>query len=265
MTNYQFSENGHTAEAFGTKLTSDIAETMNQAYKRQMEMSTQFYNRIFDMPVLKDNIAPGENFWGLRVWQNNMSMAKHSLDTYTNWAKQMGVYSVTSSQQKTEVFSKDLIEKFIENYERQIQEIKEFNNLFIDSLAQTSHVAYEHTSRIIQNFKKSTENNLDLFMHTVKGLLLPDQNIFLQVTKEIDAITKLNFEIWADLVEIMGHTYRADAAAAGHAKNEQAEKKRSEKAEKSEIKPEHDEFKFNKHAVTPNHRVKSRVHAIRKK
>ncbi|MFY9308398.1 MAG: hypothetical protein WAQ28_05030 [Bacteroidia bacterium] len=264
MGNYQFSENGHTAEAFGTKLAKDITETMNQAYKRQMEMSAQFYNRIFDMPVLKDNSLQDENFWGLRVWQNNMSMAKHSLDTYTNWAKQMGMYSFSPAKKKPEVFSKDLIEKFIDNYERQIQEIKEFNALFIDSLTNSSHITFEHTSRIIENFKKSTENNLDLFMHTVKGLLQPaNQNIFTEITKEIDAITKLNFEIWADLVEIMGRTYRADAAAAHSELKEQP--KASEMVEKKIAKPVYKEYKANKHNVTASPRVKSRVHAIRKK
>lgn len=262
MKNYSFPEHTHTVNNAAATLSNEIMTTMNQAYKRQMEMSIQFYNRIFDLPVIdENNIAKDDNFWGLRVWQNNMHKAKHSLDRCTNLAKQMA----EAKNKQGSVLSKELLKMFVENYERQIQEIKEYNNQFIDSLEYTSHVAYEHTSRVIKNFRKSTENNLDLFMHTVNGMFNSgEQNIAVQIVKEIDSLTKLNFEIWADLVEIVGNPGRAGLKTPEQIEKEHAHKQNREKDKDVGKRPEYHDFKANKRKGHVD-RTKPRLYASRKK
>lgn len=264
MKNYFQSENIFIAGQGTTRWTNDVTETINQAYKKQMEMSGQFYNRIFDIPVLKDSATWTENFWGLKVWTDYMNTAKRNLDIYTDWAKKTGNRAVNLIEEPV-FLSDELLEKYIEKYEHQIREIKDFNNLFIDTLANTPNKSIPGQSRIISNFKKSTEDNLDLFMNTVKAVLKPgNENVLTDINKQIHAITKLNYEIWADMVALITDKTSAISGDTQKDHDEKIVEELVKTAKQHQAKPENHKFKSKKYNTHVN-RVKPRVRVTHKK
>lgn len=264
MKNYFQSENIFIAGREASRWANDVTETINQAYKKQMEMSAQFYNRIFDIPVSKDSATWGENFWGLKVWTDYMNMAKRNLDIYTDWAKKTSGVAVNSIDEPV-FLSEELLEKYIEKYEHQIREIKDFNNLFIDTLANSPNKSVPGQSRIISNFKKSTEDNLDLFMNTVKAVLKPgSENVLADINKQLHAITKLNYEIWADMVALITDNTSDKNNEAQKDHDEKAVEELVKTAKQHQAKPEYHEFKSKKYNSRVN-RVKPRVRVTHKK
>ncbi len=252
MKNY-FSPETEQKEQQKTRWADDIIETMNQAYKRQLEMTTGFYNRMIGTSFTRGKTTTGESPLGMRIWENNVNMIEQYMNMYSDWYRQMPGLAANSfyDQKNWKTFYEKITEDSIANYERQIQWIKEFNNYFIDTLENNSRGTGLETHRVIRNFRKNTDDSFDLYMNTVKALLKPgDKELLAEINNQIDSITKLNFEIWTDLLASMTSSFRKNISETWEVAEKTTEKESAKTTKQQYPKSEGRESKMQKEALT---------------
>jgi hypothetical protein len=259
MKNYFSSENGHSREQLATRWADDVAETMNQTYKKQLEMSAELYNRMFGTSFSKDRTAADGNNFGMKLWENNINMAEKVMDIYSDWMKQMAGFTTNSfyNEKNWKALSERITENTIENCERQIDQLKEFNNYFIDTLESSSRGTNLEASNVIKNFRKSTEENLDLFLNTVKAVLKPgDKELLSEINEQVDSIAKLNFQVWTDLLTTVSRGAQKaaketeDATESMNREAGKSTKNQSVKNENREPKSERDNGNVNREKMS---------------
>lgn len=252
MKNY-FSPETEQKEQQKTRWADDIIETMNQAYKRQLEMTTEFYNRMLGTSFTKGKTTTDGSPSRMKIWENNLNRIEQYMNIYSDWFRQMPGFAANPfyDEKNWKTFYEKITEDAIANYERQIQWIKEFNNNSIDTLENNSHGTGLETHRVIRNFRKNTEDSLDLYMNTVKALLKPgNKELLTEINDQIDSITKLNFEIWTDLLASMTSNFRENISETWAAGEKTTEKESAKAAKQQYPKNEGRESKTQKESVS---------------
>lgn len=202
MKNNFESGNGHI-KSMGMPLIKDIAETMNETYKKQMEMSTEMYNQLIGVPFSKEKTPTVESFWGTNSFKSNLNFFEKNMEMYSDLFKKMTslTFDPIYSGKEINSFSDKMYESIIGIYEKQIKQIKEFNNYFIEAVEKNTKGSSIDSSHLIKNFKNNMDENLDSYLTTAKIILKPDNKTLLQeMNKQIDSAFKSNLTYWSDLI-----------------------------------------------------------------
>lgn len=201
MKKYFGSENGHT-KSLETPLFKDISDSINKTYKKQMGMSAEMYDQLIGVPLSKEKTFPMEDFFSMKILKSNTELLRNSIETYSDFGRKMMEFRYGPFFIKTEnkIFTDKTIEMLLDIFEKQTDQIKEFNNYFLDTMEKTTKGTSLDSSHMIENIKKNIQDNMDSSLNSARIMLKPDNKKLLEeINEEVDSFFKTNLLFWTDL------------------------------------------------------------------
>ena len=226
MKNYFESGYGHLTNQLASKWFSDIAETLNKTYKKQMDLSIDMSNQLLNNSIIKESPTLTEGFWGMKILKSNSELFEKNLEMLSDLTKKMfGFnYGTFFNEKETNTFSDKISESIISTYEKQTRQIKEFNNFIFEMLGKNTGL---DASVLIKNFRKISEDSLDASLENIKTLLKPNnknsqylaeanKKVLDEVTKQFDLISKSNLKFWSDFMTSIGQISKMEQKEKTH-------------------------------------------------
>lgn len=202
MKNNLGSENGQT-KILETPLITNISETMNETYKKQMEISTEMYNQLLGIPFSKEKTTQNEDYYDMNFFKNTLSLFEKNIETYTDLMKRISLFTIDSFYREKETidYSEKVFESLVGMNEKQMMQIKEFNSIFFEALEKNNKGTSFDSSPIIATLKNKIEENLDSSMNTLKTILKPNnKNLWTEINSQMNSVIKSNLTFWSDII-----------------------------------------------------------------
>lgn len=207
MKNYFESGNGHEKGKMGSRWLTDISESVNKTYQKQMDMSRDIYNQLIGVPFSAERTNLNEESFTANMYKSSVNL----------FQKNMGIYSdliskLTSSSNDTffkekdmEKISERMYDDYVKIYEIQIKQLKEFSKHYLDAIEKNKGEMSEESSDIIDSLKNNIDENLDSSLRAVKIVLKPNNKRLAEdINKEMENVVKSNLSFWSDLIISMG-------------------------------------------------------------
>ncbi|MES2593649.1 MAG: hypothetical protein V4608_17325 [Bacteroidota bacterium] len=193
------SENNHSSEKASTWFT-DITESINNTYKKQLNMSVDLYNQFLSFPFTKETTAAMEDLSGMKFLKNNINQAEKNIEKFTDLMLQTNRLSTESFfSAKPEFISEKTTENISNFYESQIEIMKNLNSYFFEIWKTNSEQTLADYSTIIKKFSENVEKNLNFAAESAKSISTSDNKSSLEgLNKQFDQMAKVNLEFWTD-------------------------------------------------------------------
>ena len=252
MENYFESGNGHLTNQLASKWYSDLAETLNKTYKRQMDMSIEMSNQLLKNPISTENPALAEEFFGMKILKNNSELFRKNVEMFSDLSKKMltSTFDAIYNGKETNSISDKISDSITEIYEKQTKQIKEFNNNVLEALEKSSNVDY---TLLMKNFKKNIEESMDSSLASIKTLLKPEnknseyfaeanKKMLDDITRQMDWISKSSLTFWTDFMTSFGQLAKVgqtgkQAEKQPEMKTEMKTEKQTEKMQETKMSP----------------------------
>lgn len=213
MKNYFESGDGQPTNQLATKWYTDLTETLNKTYKKQMELSIDMSNFILNNTISKERTTMAENFLNTKFLKSNAELFEKKFEIFSDLTKKMLGFTYGSffNEKGTNSFTNTISESIISIYEKQIKQTKELNNYVLEILEKSPNL---NSSVLIKNVRENIDNNLDASLETIKTLLKPVNNnseylsgtnkkVLDEISKQIDLVTKPSLSFWSDFMTSM--------------------------------------------------------------
>lgn len=193
------SENNHSSDKTATWF-SNLTETINNTYKKQLDISADLYNQFLIFPFTKETSAALEDLSGMKFLKNNISQAEKNIEKFTDLMAQTNRLTMEPFfKVQPELSAEKTSENAVNFYESQIGIMKNMNSYFFEIWQNNSEKTVVDYSDVIKKFRTNIEKNMDFAVDSAKIISKSDNKNFLQdMNKQFDIIAKTNLEFWSD-------------------------------------------------------------------
>lgn len=242
-TNETLNDNVNNAMKWMQESTALILETQN----KQLKFATDLFNQTMNASLA--NFNTGNFNTSFESTEKTTDLIQKNIATMTKlYEENMKTIMDLNTEVGSKLFSKEILNQFLDGYSKQTEAITAFNQNAFDSVMKQSELSKTFFQPLAENFKTEFESNIQLYNDTVKEMMGSlsnfsspnfegNKNVFGELTNKMQNVFRNNLKSWSELMTKYSSNefVKADPFEAAAKKAEQKDAQHS----KGKLQPAH--------------------------